>query len=176
MKQIKIYTHKCSVGELLIGTFENKICLLDYKYRKMRSAIDKRICDGLDAEYIYEIDPLHSICIEQLDEYLKGERKKFDLPLLMVGTDFQKKVWEMLLSINYGETKSYLELAKSIDNEKIVRAVANANGANAISITIPCHRIIGSNGELTGYAGGINSKRLLLDIERKNSINYNRLF
>jgi len=153
MNQIKIYTYKSIVGELLIGTFEHKICLLDYKYRKMRSAIDKRICDGLDAEYVFEIDPLHSICIEQLNEYLKGERQEFDLPLLMVGTDFQKKVWEKLLTINYGETKSYLELAKSINTEKIVRAVANANGANAISINMPCHRIIGPNGELTCYAG-----------------------
>lgn len=176
MNQIKIYTHKCIVGELLIGTFENKICLLDYKYRKMRDAIDKRISNGLGAEYIFEIEPLHLTCIEQLNEYFRGERKEFDLPLLVVGTDFQKKVWEKLLTINYGETKSYLELAKSIDNEKIVRAVANANCANAISIIIPCHRIIGSNGELTGYAGGLNSKRLLLEIEIKYSSEANRLF
>lgn len=176
MNLIKIYTFKSIVGELLIGTFENNICLLDYKYRKMRETIDRRICGGLNAEYIYEADSLHSLCIDQLNEYLRGERKEFDLPLLMVGTNFQKNVWKKLLSINYGETKSYLELAKSIDNEKIVRAVANANGANAISIIVPCHRIIGSNGELTGYAGGLNSKRLLLDIESRNSLSLNRLF
>lgn len=176
MNSIKINTYKSIVGELLIGTFDNKICLLDYKYRKMRATIDKRINDGLDAEYIYETDALHLTCINQLNEYFGGERKEFDLPLLMVGTDFQKQVWENLLTINYGETKSYLELAKSIGSENIVRAVANANGANAISIIIPCHRIIGSNGNLTGYAGGLNSKRLLLDIESKNSINFERLF
>ena len=83
----------------------------------------------------------------------------------MVGTEFQKSVWEELLKIPYGQTASYLELSRAIGNEKAVRAVANANGANAIGIIIPCHRIIGSDGSLTGYAGGLDVKRKLLEIE-----------
>jgi len=84
----------------------------------------------------------------------------------MVGTDFQKNVWEALLKVPYGTTSTYLQLAKDIDNEKAVRAVANANGANAIGIIIPCHRIIGTNGELTGYAGGLPLKKRLLKLEQ----------
>ncbi|HIP27800.1 MAG TPA: methylated-DNA--[protein]-cysteine S-methyltransferase, partial [Sulfurovum sp.] len=86
-------------------------------------------------------------------------------PLLMVGTDFQRSVWDGLIKIPYGTTASYLELSKNIDNEKAVRAVASANGANAISILIPCHRIIGSNGDLVGYAGGLSAKKKLLELE-----------
>ena len=104
---------------------------------------------------------------QQLDAYFSGERKVFDIPLLMVGTDFQKSVWHALLEIPYGETASYLEQAKHIGRGKAVRAVASANGANAISIFIPCHRIIGSNGTLTGYAGGLETKQKLLELERR---------
>jgi len=102
---------------------------------------------------------------QQLDEYFNQERQSFDIPLLMVGTDFQKQVWHGLTDIPYGATCSYLELSKNIGNEKAVRAVASANGANAISIMIPCHRIIGSDGSLTGYAGGLDAKRMLLAME-----------
>ena len=84
----------------------------------------------------------------------------------MVGTDFQKKVWEALLNVPYGPTLSYLQLAKNIKNEKVVRAVAAANGANSMAIIIPCHRIIGSNGELVGYAGGLPIKKRLLKLEQ----------
>jgi methylated-DNA-[protein]-cysteine S-methyltransferase len=97
--------------------------------------------------------------------YFANERKNFDIPLLMVGTDFQRSVWDGLIKIPYGNTASYLELSKNIGNEKAVRAVANANGANAISILIPCHRIIGSDGALTGYAGGLPAKKRLLELE-----------
>ena len=92
-------------------------------------------------------------------------RKTFDIPLLLLGSTFQKQVWNALLKIPYGTTKSYQELSKIINNEKAVRAVANANGANAIGIIIPCHRIIGSNGKLTGYAGGLDKKKKLLHLE-----------
>lgn len=101
----------------------------------------------------------------QLDEYFRGKRKSFDIPLLTVGTDFQKKVWRLLASIPYGSTASYSELSNLLGCPGAVRAVANANGANAISIFIPCHRVIGSDGSLTGYAGGLDAKRFLLDLE-----------
>ena len=103
--------------------------------------------------------------IKQLDEYFNGERTAFEVPLLFVGTDFQKSVWYKLLDIPYGSTVSYGELAKQLDMPKAVRAVANANGANALSIFAPCHRIIGSNHSLTGYAGGLAAKKHLLELE-----------
>ncbi len=90
----------------------------------------------------------------------------FDIPLLLVGSEFQKSVWNALLQVPYGVTETYLGLSKNIENEKAIRAVASANGANAIAIIVPCHRIIGSDGSLVGYAGGLNAKRKLLNIEK----------
>jgi methylated-DNA-[protein]-cysteine S-methyltransferase len=131
----------------------------------MRTTIDKRIQKGLKAEYVEESTEVIEETIKQMNEYFAGKRKGFDIPLLMVGTDFQKSVWEGLIQIPYGTTASYLELSRNIGNEKAVRAVASANGANAISIMIPCHRIIGSNGDLVGYAGGLPVKKQLLELE-----------
>jgi methylated-DNA-[protein]-cysteine S-methyltransferase len=103
--------------------------------------------------------------IHQLEFYVKGELKTFNLPLLIIGTDFQKEVWRTLLTVPYGVTHSYSYLAKKVGDEKAVRAVANANGANPFSIIVPCHRIIGKNGKLTGYAGGLDTKEALLLLE-----------
>lgn len=100
--------------------------------------------------------------ITQLNEYFSGERKSFNLPLVPKGTNFQKQVWQALTDIPCGETKSYGWIAKSINNEKAVRAVGTANGANPIALIVPCHRVIGSNGKLTGYAGGLALKAKLL--------------
>ena len=100
--------------------------------------------------------------VKQLDEYFSGERKHFDLPLAPKGTNFQKQVWQALTEIPCGDTKSYGWIAKSINNEKAVRAVGTANGANPIALIVPCHRVIGSNGKLTGYAGGLALKAKLL--------------
>ena len=104
--------------------------------------------------------------MRQLDEYFAKKRKEFDLPLMFVGTEFQKSVWDALLSIPYGKTESYGALAARLGRPKSVRAVAGANGANAISIIVPCHRVIGSNHSLTGYGGGIEAKRYLLELEQ----------
>ncbi|HEY4533292.1 MAG TPA: methylated-DNA--[protein]-cysteine S-methyltransferase [Fusobacterium sp.] len=105
----------------------------------------------------------------QLQEYFAGRLQHFDLPLHPQGTEFQKKVWKALMSIPYGETRSYGEIAKRIGNEKAVRAVGGANHVNPISIVIPCHRVIGKNGTLTGYGGGLKIKETLLTLERKKS-------
>ena len=102
---------------------------------------------------------------KELDEYFMGIRKIFSTPLLPIGTDFQKRVWKALLEIPYGETRSYMEIAERVNNPKGVRAVAQAIGANGISLFIPCHRVIGSNHSLTGFAGGLEAKRILLKIE-----------
>ncbi len=106
-------------------------------------------------------------CIRQLDEYFQGKRREFDLPLQDTGTDFQKRVWAELRTIPCGETRSYSELAQAIGREKAVRAVGSANGKNLLSIVVPCHRVIGSNGKLTGYAGELWRKEWLLEHERK---------
>ncbi len=102
---------------------------------------------------------------EQLGEYFAGERTDFELPLAPVGTPFQEEVWSALREIPYGETASYGELAERIGRPSAARAVGMANGRNPISIIVPCHRVIGATGELTGYAGGVERKRLLLDLE-----------
>ena len=103
--------------------------------------------------------------VRQLDEYFAGQRKVFDLPILLVGTEFQKSVWNELLKIPFGVTRSYGEVARQLEIPKAVRAVANANGANAISIIVPCHRVIGSDYSLTGYGGGLPAKKYLLGLE-----------
>ena len=101
----------------------------------------------------------------QIDDYFASRRQSFDLPLLFAGSDFQKAVWHALLQIPYGSTISYAELARRIGRPTAVRAVANANGANALSIIVPCHRVIGSNGTLFGYGGGAQAKEMLLNLE-----------
>lgn len=104
----------------------------------------------------------------QLSEYFNGTRHAFDLDLVLQGTEFQHKVWNALLEIPYGETRSYQEIAEAIGNPKAVRAVGMANNKNNIGIIIPCHRVIGKDGSMTGYYGGIHYKEFLLDLERKN--------
>lgn len=152
-------------GELIIGEFEDSLCLCDWRYRKMRNTIDNRIKTGLQADYFEQASPIIDETKLQLYEYFKGKRKKFDIPLLLVGTDFQKSIWHALMQIPWGNTETYLGLSIKLENEKAIRAVASANGANAISIIIPCHRIIGSDGRLVGYAGGLATKSKLLKLE-----------
>jgi methylated-DNA-[protein]-cysteine S-methyltransferase len=112
----------------------------------------------------------------QLNEYFEGKRKLFDLNLAPTGTDFQQEVWRFVKNIAYGETASYLDIAIKTGSNKNSRAVGLANGKNPIPIIIPCHRIIGSNGKLTGYAGGLERKRWLLHHELKNSDSAGQLF
>ncbi|WP_132793286.1 methylated-DNA--[protein]-cysteine S-methyltransferase [Tenacibaculum skagerrakense] len=107
-------------------------------------------------------------CIQQLDEYFLGNRKEFELNLSPNGTEFQGKVWTELLKVPFGKTRSYLEQSKKLGDVKAIRAVASANGKNPISIIIPCHRIVGSDGSLTGYAGGVWRKKWLLEHENGN--------
>jgi methylated-DNA-[protein]-cysteine S-methyltransferase len=155
------------VGELIVGAWKNQLCLCDWRYRKMRSSIDKRIQDELDASYEEGEDPFFELVEEQFAAYFESERTDFEIPLLLIGTDFQKQVWQELQRIPYGETLSYLSLSKKMGDEKAIRAVASANGANAISIIVPCHRIIGTKGELVGYAGGLQAKKTLLKLENR---------
>ena len=162
---IKTEYFKTPIGELILGSFNDKLCLCDWRYRKMRSSIDSRLTKGINARYVEESSAIVDETKSQLTQYFKGEKQKFEIPLLLIGTDFQKEVWNALLEIPYGKTNTYLQLAKELNNENAIRAVAAANGANAISIIIPCHRIIGSNGDLVGYAGGLEAKMKLLKLE-----------
>ncbi|MCX7549000.1 methylated-DNA--[protein]-cysteine S-methyltransferase [Xanthomarina sp. F1114] len=117
-------------------------------------------------ERITDIIPIElEDCVQQLKEYFEGLRKNFDLELNPEGTDFQKRVWDALLKIPFGKTLSYLELSKQLGDVKAIRAVANANGKNPLWIVVPCHRVIGSDGSLTGYAGGLHRKKWLLEHE-----------
>lgn len=114
----------------------------------------------------------NDVCIEakkQLKAYLQGRLHRFELPLAPQGTDFQKRVWQQLLKVPYGKTASYLDIANALSKPTACRAVGAANGKNPISIVIPCHRVIGSNGKLTGYAGGLPRKTFLLNLEADNS-------
>ena len=115
-------------------------------------------------------------CVNQLEKYFKGTLKTFDLTLRKKGTSFQMNVWDELEKIPYGETISYLELAKCLGDEKVIRAAAHANGKNILAIVIPCHRVIGSDGSLTGYAGGLKRKQFLLDHEAKVCGKFQKLF
>ena len=112
-----------------------------------------------------DITPVIKRCVMQLDSYFSGELSVFDLPLNPEGTTFQKRVWNILSTIPYGEVKSYLDIAKALDDIGAVRAVGSANGSNPIAIIIPCHRVIGKDGSLTGYAGGVEKKEWLLHHE-----------
>jgi len=167
MNNINIQFYNTKLGQLIIGSYSGRLCLLDFQYRKMRSTVDNRLKKKLGAEFEEQNDAVIETAMKQLDEYLAGKRIKFDIPIITIGTDFQKSVWNALLQIPYGETASYLQIAKMINKPKAVRAVANANGANSIAIIIPCHRIIGNNGELVGYGGGLKVKKSLLDLESK---------
>jgi len=118
-----------------------------------------------DLETSIEMPKILQDCVQQLTEYFNGSRSTFDLKLNPQGTDFQKKVWKELLNVPFGKTRTYLEQTKKLGDVKAIRAVASANGKNPIWIIIPCHRIIGSDGSLTGYAGGIWRKKWLLEHE-----------
>jgi methylated-DNA-[protein]-cysteine S-methyltransferase len=119
--------------------------------------------------------PLLQQCVLQLDEYFAGKRKEFSLPLQQEGTAFQQKVWELLLQIPFGKTISYHQLANRYGDLKAIRAVASANGKNNLAIIVPCHRVIGSNQSLTGYAGGLWRKKWLLEHEAKYQIGVEQL-
>ena len=165
MNSISIKYYTSPVGELILGSFDGRLCLADWRYRKMRKSIDQRIQKDLNANYIEKTTSVLEQTSTQFDQFFAGKVQSFNIPVLMVGTNFQKSVWNKLLQIPFGETETYMGLSKKLGNKKAIRAVASANGANAISIIVPCHRVIGSNGALTGYAGGLTAKKKILELE-----------
>lgn len=157
------------LGPMLAGTTEEGICLLEFVDRRMLETQIKRLKKIFNAEFIPGESKYFDELNKQLTEYFERKRKEFDLPLLLNGTEFQQKVWKELQKIPYGKTRSYQQQAIALKNEKAIRAVAKANGDNRIAIIIPCHRVIGKNGELVGYGGGMWRKQFLLNLEKNNN-------
>ena len=156
----KFYTyHQTDIGELLLVGSEQ--ALVEIHFPKTWTPTNLTGCTRNPLQFTQ--------ATTQLDEYFRGERQKFHLPLEPVGTQFQKQVWQELIQIPYGTTCSYGEIARRINNPKGCRAVGMANNKNPIPIIIPCHRVIGKNGSLTGFGGGLDVKQQLLDLEEKNS-------
>lgn len=156
------------LGPMMIGVTNEGLCLLEFTDRKMIETQIEVLKKRLKAEMITGTHPLIEKVQVQLKEYFEGERKQFDVPLVVPATDFQSKVWKALLEIPFGVTRSYKQQSSVVGNVKAVRAVARANGENRISIIIPCHRIIGSDGSIVGYGGGIHRKQWLLKHEFEN--------
>lgn len=154
------------LGTMIACADENGICLLEFSDRKALPTELKEISKHFKGNILQGENPHFKTLERELAEYFAGERRGFTVPLSPVGTDFQKKVWEVLRQIPYGATRSYQQQANILGSPKSVRAVANANGLNKISILIPCHRVIGTNGTLTGYGGGIWRKQKLLELEQ----------
>jgi len=148
------------IGELLLAGVGDALSMIGFPKGAMRR--------DPEPDWIYNEEPLEK-ARTQLAEYFSGERKDFDLPLKLSGTEFQVSVLEALLEIPYGETTSYGAIAKQIGRPKAVRAVGAANGRNPIPIIVPCHRVIGSSGDLTGFGGGLDTKEALLRLEAENS-------
>ena len=148
------------IGELLLAGEGDELSMIGFPKGAMRR--------DPEPDWIYNEEPLEK-ARTQLAEYFSGERKNFDLPLKLSGTEFQVSVLEALLEIPYGETTSYGAIAKQIGRPKAVRAVGAANGRNPIPIIVPCHRVIGSSGDLTGFGGGLDTKEALLRLEAENS-------
>ena len=156
------------IGPMFACATEKGICLLEFTDRRMLETEFGDLQKRLNAVILHGENEHLEQMRKELAEYFEGKRKKFDVPLHMPGTDFQRDVWKALTKIGYGETRSYQEQAIFLNRPKAVRAVASANGHNRIAIVIPCHRVIGKNGNLTGYGGGLERKRWLLDHERKH--------
>ena len=153
------------VGSLTLWVVEDALCLLEFGNTERCSREIKEILKHFNAEISEFSHPLFKKVEQQLQEYFAGKRKSFDIPLVTFGTDLQKKTWKVLQTIPYGETYSYKKQAEAIWNIRAVRAVANANGKNRIGIIIPCHRVIGSDGSLTGFGWGVEKKKFLLELE-----------
>jgi methylated-DNA-[protein]-cysteine S-methyltransferase len=148
------------IGELLLAGDDDALCLVSFPEGSMRR--------DPDPDWIYNEKPF-ALARQQLTEYFAGERREFDLPLKLSGTEFQMSVLHALQHIPYGETTSYAEIAERIGRPKAVRAVGAANGRNPLPIIVPCHRVIGSHGELTGFGGGLDTKEALLRLEAEHS-------
>lgn len=154
-----------SCGVLLIGSCEGNLVMSDWRGGWHCASVQKRLERYFKGPFVEGTSPVIEEAQKELAEYFEGKRRTFDLLLAFAGTDFQKSVWQALQKIGYGETVSYGELARRIGRPKAVRAVGVAVGENPFSIIVPCHRIVGADGSLTGYGGGFEAKKFLLGLE-----------
>jgi AraC family transcriptional regulator of adaptative response/methylated-DNA-[protein]-cysteine methyltransferase len=168
-KMIKTTTIETPLGEMAAAASREGIYLLEFSDRMNLSTEFENIARIINTTVEQGSNKHLRMLKKQLKEYFKGKRKEFSLPLVTPGTEFQQTVWNTLRKIPYGTTISYLEQAKIINKPGAVRAVASANGSNHIAIIIPCHRVIGSDGNLIGYGGGLERKKWLIDHEKKHS-------
>ena len=166
---IKTTTIETPIGEMAAASTREGICLIEFNDRLNLDTEFEDIAWMFNTTAEHGSNKHLRMLKKQLKEYFKGKRKEFSLSLITPGTEFQQTVWNTLRKIPYGTTISYMEQAKSINNPGAVRAVASANGSNRIAIIIPCHRVIGSDGSLIGYGGGLERKKWLIDHERKHS-------
>ncbi len=166
---ISLQTYHSPCGELILGSCGDKLCLCDWGLEWHRAGAERRLWN-VERRYWNIVCEERSSAVlmlaaQQLDEYFAGARKGFSLPLLLCGSEFQQSVWRELQKIPYGSTITYGELASQLGRASAVRAVANANAANVLSLFVPCHRVIGRHHALTGYRGGLEAKRHLLQLE-----------
>lgn len=165
-----IYVNRITtpLGPMLIGTTDHALCLLEFVDRRMLETQLQRLQKYYNCTFVPGSNEITEQTVGEVRHYFDGNLKKFTVPLDVPGSEFQQKVWKQLQEIPYGKTRSYKEQALAIGNLKAIRAVATANGDNRISIIIPCHRVIGSDGSLTGYGGGLWRKKYLLNLERSH--------
>ncbi|MCG2589686.1 bifunctional transcriptional activator/DNA repair enzyme AdaA [Rhodohalobacter sulfatireducens] len=156
------------LGPMLVGTTNEALCLLEFIDRRMLETQLQRLQKYYNCTFVPGSNEITELTANEIAEYFDGDRQEFTVPLDVPGSDFQQQVWNELKTIPYGKTRSYKEQAIAIGNLKAIRAVATANGDNRIAIIIPCHRVIGSDGSLTGYGGGLWRKKYLLNLERSN--------
>ncbi|MDQ0594570.1 methylated-DNA-[protein]-cysteine S-methyltransferase [Chryseobacterium ginsenosidimutans] len=159
-------TIQTPLGEMIACALDEGICLLEFTDRKNIQKQFTSLSKSLNAEIVEKEHYHFKQLEEELKEYFDGQREKFDVPIFVKGTEFQEKVWQLLREIPMGEIRTYKQQSEFLGNPKAIRAVGTANGINKIAILIPCHRVIGSNGELVGYAGGIWRKQKLLELEK----------
>jgi AraC family transcriptional regulator of adaptative response/methylated-DNA-[protein]-cysteine methyltransferase len=155
------------LGLMMLGAAGGKLCLAEFADPERLAAQLHTVCRRLDATLVPGREAPIEQAAEQIAEYFAGVRRRFDLPLRAAGTDLQRGVWQTLLQIPYGETWTYGRVATEIGRARAARPVGRAVGANPIAVVIPCHRVVGSSGALTGYGGGLWRKQRLLDLERK---------
>lgn len=154
-------------GDMIMASYADTLVMAQWDGGKQGHAVWHRLNKYFGSpERVWGSSPAIDEAKAQLEEYFKGKRRKFDLALLLLGTDFQKAVWSELLRLPYGTTISYGRLAERIGYPAAQRAVANANATNSLSVIVPCHRVIGADGNLTGYNGGVSIKHFLLSLER----------
>ena len=162
--------YKSPCGEMVLASVDDELCLCDWNDMPCSERNMRRVMRMMRVEFTRRSSDVIQRAMGQLDEYFTGSRMTFDIPLHLCGTEFQKRVWLSLPYIPYGETRSYGEIAAAIGNPKACRAIGGANHNNPIMIMIPCHRVIGANGSMTGYGGGLPVKEYLLELEQKNCL------